>query len=76
LNEAFCKEAAMAGTLTKFSKAMGQISSKTSNFVAPARLSQRRSCKYIVLLLTAVNVIHATASPNNDFCEHLEALIW
>lgn len=66
----------MAGTLTKFSKAVGQISSKTSNFVAPVVLSQRRNCKYIVLLLTAVNVIHATATSNNDFCEHLEALTW
>jgi hypothetical protein len=76
LNEAFRKEAAMAGTLTKFTKAVRQISSKTSNFVAAVRLSQRRNCKYIVLSLTAVNVIHATASFNNDFCEHLEALIW
>jgi hypothetical protein len=76
LNEAFCKEAAMAGTLTKFSKAMGQISSKTSNFAAPLCLPQRRNCEYIILLLIAVNVIHATASSNNDFCEHLEALIW
>jgi len=33
----------MAGTLTKFSKAVGQISSKTSNFVAPVCLSQRRN---------------------------------
>jgi len=65
----------MAGTLTKFSKAVGQISSKTSNFVAPVHISQRRNCKYRILLLTAVNVIHATASSNNDFCEHLEALI-
>jgi len=33
----------MAGTLTKFSKAMGQVSSKTSNFVVPVHLSQRRN---------------------------------
>lgn len=33
----------MAGTLTKFSKSLGQISSKPSNFAAPLYLSQKRS---------------------------------
>lgn len=45
----------MAGTLTKFSKAVGQISSKTSNFVAPVHISQRRN--YAAQRVVAKNAV-------------------
>uniref|UniRef100_A0A2Z5RE44 Isocitrate dehydrogenase [NADP] n=1 Tax=Reticulitermes speratus TaxID=60591 RepID=A0A2Z5RE44_9NEOP len=45
----------MAGTLTKFTKAVRQISSKTSNFVAAVRLSQRRN--YAAQRVVAKNAV-------------------
>lgn len=70
------KALGMAGTLTKFSKTLGQISSKSSNFAAPVHLSQHRNCKYGVLVRIPVKLTHDAASSGNDFWEHQEASIW